>query len=63
MSRKLRKNDVCEYVGPYEPEVTHFYGPGRIVGFRQYGRVVTVRLLDEKEELYADWPIDEIRLV
>lgn len=57
LSRRPRKGDRLVYTGPYAPGVTAFYGPGTVVGFRKYGRVVTVHLDDGDN---ADWPVDDV---
>jgi hypothetical protein len=61
MSRRPRKGDRLIYTGPYAAEVAPDaqYGVGEVVGFRNYGTKVTVRLVEEDEELYADWPVAE----
>jgi hypothetical protein len=60
MDRKPRKGDHLIYVGEYDPSVTARYSPGVVVGFRNYGAVVTVELDDGKG--WADWPVDEVEL-
>lgn len=64
MQRKPKKGDRLIYTGPYAPEVACGYPPGTVVGFRNYGQKVIV-LLDksegEVEDLYADWPVDEVK--
>jgi len=59
MSRPKR-GDVLVYTGEYAGEVTSPYGRGEVVRFstnRFHGPQVTVRLIDEDDDLYADWPI------
>jgi len=60
--RKPRKGDHIRYTGTYDPACTSEYPPGVVVAFRHYGQTVTVRL-DGDEDLYADWPIDEVEPV
>jgi hypothetical protein len=57
MSRP-KKGDRLVYTGPYADEVVEGYPPGVVVGFREYGTKVTVRL-EKDGESYADWPITE----
>lgn len=69
-TRKPRKNDRLVYTGEYAPGVEP-YNPGVAVGFRNHGETVTVRLdgpnyVDGElttEDLYADWPVDQTRLI
>lgn len=63
---KVKKGDRLVYTGPYAPEVIAsgaVYPPGTVVAFRDHKTKVTV-LLDkregETEDLYADWPIEEV---
>lgn len=58
-TRKPRKGDRLVYTGPYAPGVTGRYGPGEVVGFRNYGQTVVVRLEGEEPEAWADWPVDQ----
>ena len=61
MSRP-KPGTVLVYTGPYADEVApeHRFGRGEVTRtYTAFGDVlVTVRLIDEKDELYADWPAD-----
>jgi hypothetical protein len=62
MTRKPRKGDHLRYTGLYAHAGILPYPAGTAVGFRDYGEKVIVRL-DATEELYADWPADQVELV
>lgn len=75
---KIKKGDHLRYTGKYAWEQPEVFGPvdpfppyppGTVVGFRNnrfHGRCAIV-LLDkeegETEDLYADWPVDEVEVV
>lgn len=50
-----------KYTGGYAPgvPVTAHYGPGTVVRVSRSRGKVTVRL-DTPDELYADWPLDQV---
>lgn len=54
---KIHKGDRLRYAGPYAlgVQAAAKYPPGTVVGFRQNGNIVTVRL-DGEPDHYADWP-------
>ena len=56
--KKFKKGDHVVYTGPYDKSIHTRYPPGVIVGFKNNKSKVIVRL--DGDELYADWPVDEI---
>jgi len=68
MRGRFPKGTVLQYTGPYADDVPEDakYGKGEVVWHRKVGTddaVVVVRLIDELEELYADWPMNQVEEV